>query len=201
MSKTNYTNEELFAALRGTEAERNGALRWIYKQDKWRNSVYKKTFDKGGDEEDAAEIFQTSIATFARKMMNNEFEGRSSLLTFFIGIVKNNLKKQLAKKSKIQFEPDQYFDQEEDSNETEIIKQERSAEQKTVLRHLMSQLKQKCQRILQMYSLGYSMEDIAAEEGFERKESAKTAAYKCRKELRELITGNNDIYQQIQQWV
>ena len=199
MNENSYTNEELKIALRGSEVTQNEALRWIYNQEKWRKSVYKLVLDMGGDLTHAKDVFQEGMAIFARKVMQGEYKAESTLLTYFVGICRYCSLRKLKKSIHNSQQVSQLPDKEIDSPEDEFIHRERSKEQKKVMRYLMSQLKEKCQRILTMYSLKYSMDEIASEMGYGKAQAAKNAALKCRKRLRELIVSNESVYQKVQE--
>lgn len=199
MNENRYTNEELKMALRASELTQNEALRWIYQHEKWRRSVDKLVLNMGGDLANAKDVFQEGIAIFARKVMQGEFKGDSALLTYFIGICRNCSLRKFQKGTNTSEDISKLADKGIDSPEDVFITRERSKEQKKIMRFLMGQLKEKCQRVLTMYSLKYSMDEIANEMGYGKAQAAKNAALKCRNKLREMIVSNESIYQKVQE--
>ena len=194
-----YTNEALKEALLISETTQNEALRWIYQQEKWRKSVDKMVMGMGGDLDQSEDVFQEGIAIFARNIMQGRFNGESALLTYFVGICRFCYLRKIEQNKITSVEMTHHEDKEVDGPEVSMIKQERSESQSKMMRYLLGELKDKCRKILKMYSLKYSMEEIANEMGFEKAQSAKNATMKCRKKLRELIVSNKTIYQKVQE--
>lgn len=192
-----YTNEELKKALITSETTQNKALRWIYQQEKWRKSVDKMVFGMGGNITQSADVFQEGIAVFARKIMQGKFNEESSLFTFFIGICKNCSLRKIKKKNMTNISKREEIKMY--NPEAKLIEKECSEELEKMMHYLLGQLKEKCRKILKMYSLKYPMEEIASEMGFKKEQSAKNAAFKCRKKLRNLIVSDKKIYQKIQE--
>lgn len=56
-------------------------------------------------------------------------------------------------------------------------------EQKQILDKLLSNLGEKCQKILELWKLSYSMEEIAEQAGLENAGIARRQKYKCYKKL------------------
>jgi RNA polymerase sigma factor (sigma-70 family) len=202
MSKRNYTNEQLAIALRQPGLPQNQALDWIYQQEKWRLSVLKYVTRNGGDANDAEEVFQIAIAIFAKNLMKGTFQEKSSLLTYFLSICKFcHLRWLRSKKSQNIQDSEEVLINQPAPEDPQYDEKQRTEAQRNLLRQLTGKLKENCQKILKLYSLNYSMEDIAFEMKLERTQSAKTATMRCREKLRALILADEFIYNKVKTWV
>ena len=68
-------------------------------------------------------------------------------------------------------------------------------ERKTVLNRLLQELGERCQQILELWKLSYSMEEIAVSLGFSSSDMARKAKYRCHVSLLEIIRKNPHVEQ------
>jgi len=77
--------------------------------------------------------------------------------------------------------------QEEVASVEEAVIQE---EKKKYLAQAIAKIGERCRRILKLYGLNYSMDEIAQELGLKNAEMAKKATYRCRNRLRDFLDSN-----------
>src|SRR5262245_60376196 len=85
---TEWTDEMLKAAILGSEAQRETVFSYLYRKSGWQQWVIRYVKADGGDTEDGHEVFQESIIWFDQNIRWGRFEGKSTLQTYFYGIVK-----------------------------------------------------------------------------------------------------------------
>jgi RNA polymerase sigma factor (sigma-70 family) len=120
-----------------------------------------------------------------RRLMSGEFRQDAKLSTFFIGIARQYWYDQVRKKNhrseKLQRFP-LPVEQEPAPDQTLI-----DTERKAALQEAIALLGEVCQRVLGLWMLDLSSEEIAREAGFGNADVAKTKAWKCRQQLAEII--------------
>lgn len=170
----------------GDMAKRNFALYQFYINEviqNWMASSERNNPSLSGYMED---IFQEALVIFDRNIRENRFEGRSSLTTYLISILKwKVLGHQRQEKKVTEFVPEHVQDITE-SEEFHII----SEEKKRTLEEALQQIDERCRELLTHYKLDYSMKEIAAIMGFSSPEMAKKQSYRCREKLRTVLTSN-----------
>lgn len=183
----NLNDEMLVQCIRGDDqAKRNYALYQFYINEviqNWMASCERNHPSLSGYIED---IFQEALIVFDRNIRENKFEGRSSLTTYLISILKwKVLGHQRQEKKVTEFAPEHVQDITE-SEEFHII----SDEKKRTLEEALQQIDERCRELLTHYKLDFSMKEIASVMGFSSPEMAKKQAYRCREKLRTVLTSN-----------
>jgi len=176
------TNDQLIleAILSGEERKRDWALYQFYSDPEIRGWVSSYISHHGGQDADAEDVFQDSIIILDRNIRNGKFEGKSTLKTYLLSIVKWSWLTSKRKKGyHDEFKPEFIYDIEE-SVEFELI----SEEKKMLVENAIDQVDERCQSLLRYYKLDYSMKEIMSKMGFSSPEMAKKQAYRCRERLR-----------------
>lgn len=187
MAKNQWSDEILVKAITGSEKERNNALQYIFTNLEWKSLAIRHVQEKGGNEQDGEDVFQETLILFDRNIREKRFKGESSLKTYFIAIVKWCWWGQFRKRHPHE-ELGQQHDKAQDSVEGRVIEDEK----KHFLRQALKQLGERCEKILELYQLHYSMEEIAMEVGLSSTALAKKEAYRCREKLKEFLDNNPD---------
>lgn len=135
--------------------------------------------------EDVEDIYQETLFIFIKNVQNDKFKGISSPKTYIIGIAKNLYLKHLKERQKThnlndsnRVEPVDYT-----TPETIYTKHESQLQ----LDGLLTQLDEYDKKILYMYMLRYSMQEIAKKMNYKNVQSAKNAVLRSRKKLQLLI--------------
>ena len=179
MPNTDWDDKKLQQAILGSTSERNNALHHIFTDLSWKSMAIKYVHSKGGNEQDGEDVFQEAIILFDRNIRQHRFKGDSSLQTYFFAIVKWYWWGQFRKR-RPQEEVTQLKEEQIEGPDAQLISQEK----KHYLREALKQLGNRCQQILELYQLHYSMQEIAVELKLSSAEMAKKEAYSCRKKLK-----------------
>jgi RNA polymerase sigma factor (sigma-70 family) len=170
----------------GSTQKRDSALHFFYSNPEVRSWVHSYIQSHGGQESDADDVFQDAIIVFDRNIREGKFQGKSSLKTYLLAIVKWTwLGHQRKKGFTIELQPEANYEL-EDSFDDDFMSKERS----TLIEAAIDHLDQRCQELLRHYKLDYSMKEIASMMSFSNPDMAKKQAYRCREKLRNYFLGN-----------
>jgi len=178
-------DKALIDAIRGSYEEREAAMRHIFKNLAWRDLVYNYLKQRDGAQ-DADDVFQQAIVAFDRNIRMGRYEGNSRLKTYFLSIAKRIWWKMLrARKPQLEFKPE-YEESTTESIEIQLIQRE----QKLYIAKVLSLLGDRCKKVLQLYQLDYSMEEIAKALVLSNANMAKKQAYRCRNKMKQFLENN-----------
>lgn len=184
MSNALNPDQTLLQQLCGTADERKFALQQIFRSNDLRTMTFSYILQHGGKEDDGNEVFQEAFLLFERAVRERRFEGKSSISTYFIGIVKwhwiNTLRKRNAVTS---LDPGMDFTDAADSVEASVIDDEK----RRLLNAVIAQMTERCKQLLRMWGLSMSPEEISKEAGFSGPDMAKKETYRCRTKLKEFF--------------
>jgi RNA polymerase sigma factor (sigma-70 family) len=178
---------ELIAAIRGSTAERDGALKYLYTQPILRSFVVKYVHEHGGAMDDAKDVFQETLIAFDKAVRLGSFQGKCSLNTFFMSIAKwqwvSNRRK---RKGYLEFKINEHDDS------VEVIEQNiLEVERVEIIQEILAKIGQRCKEILRLHKLeDCTMVEIAQKLGLSSPELAKKNAYECRKKFKQYVESN-----------
>ncbi len=141
---------------------------------------------RGGNEEDAQDVFQDSMIVLFRKLKDPEFVLTSQMGTFLFAIAKRVWLKQASRRVK---RPETVLDQEPlelaepQDIEAELVITERNR----FFREKLKELGDGCQKLLKLFFAGTSMVQIAEKMGFASDSYAKKRKFQCKQQLTKLI--------------
>lgn len=175
-----HKDQKIIELIRSGKHSR--AIEALYKHyPKIRSLIHKK----GGNEEDARDIFQEGLLILCKKAEHPDFVLTSSAGTFLYSVCRFLWKDELQKQNRALSMPDA-------GNllpETEDLVSEKRAKEME-FRHLdqvLAQIGEKCLKLLKMYYFErISMKEIAQSFGFSSDNSAKTQKYKCLERARKI---------------
>lgn len=190
-----YTDEELLAAIQGGNMnERNAAFKQLYMDQTINYKVKDYTSMYGRANADADDILQEGIILLDDLIRSGKFRAKSKVSTYLIGICRNIARAGSKKASRVvlrdQWNPDEEKDVAESPEDLVIIEEKNDQEQQRddILQQLLSQLTDKCKKVLNLYYfLSYNMAQIAEAQGLKNAHQAKKAAQRCRDSLRTKI--------------
>jgi len=185
MTKLQTTTENS-TLLAGISTGSPSVIRQIYTQ--YFDSIAQYILRNKGTIEDAKDIFQDAMMVIYEKTQHAEFELQYSLHTFLYTICRNLWLKKLRNKSNKEVSlPDNMELIAEDTFEEEILWRGKEA----LYREKFKQLGADCQRVLQLFLKGMSMEKIAKQMNFSSIGYAKKRKYKCKNKLLKSIQGDH----------
>jgi RNA polymerase sigma factor (sigma-70 family) len=153
-------------------------------------------YSKGGNEEDAADIFQETVLTLVEKVKNNQFRGDSSIKTFMISVAKNLWLHELRTRTRRNKREVNYMS----GADTEMVEDTDRIFTKAnrwVMKDIFSQVGDVCTQIL----TGYYYEDLSMRQllerfDYENEQVLRNRKSKCMKKLKELLLTNNNLLEQ-----
>lgn len=187
MQTKKWTDEMIIHALTGKdEAQYNLGLYHVMQNALWKKTVSGYVLQHGGNTEDVEDVFQEAVIAFERAVRKEIFKGESSLITFFVSIAKRKWWSIIKRRKPTEEIAPHHVEQEVESAEDYALKEEK----KHFLAQALSRIGERCKKILQLYQLDYSMEEIAAATGISSADMAKKEAYRCRVRLRQFFDDN-----------
>lgn len=185
------TDEQILQALLGNAQQREAIFAYLYRLSGWRAWVLRHVQQEGGDAPAGEDVFQETLILFDRNIREARFQGNSSLKTYFFGIAKQywfNRRRNIRPSSL----PPEY-DRPDNNHPEQLALQN---ERQTMINDILNLLGDHCKRVLGLYKLALSNEEIAAELGLSSPEMAKKYTYRCREKFRAFVLGRRDICEQ-----
>ena len=183
--KTAQLHRQWIEQIRKGGPELNQVMNKIYGESGIRDACMQYLIYKGASRMDAEDVFQEGIRSFLINARKEEFELTSNLKTYIIAICKYVWLGRLRKHSR-EFSSDDDHSQtmiEEDTPEEHLILEEK----KTKLQEVLSELGEKCKQVLGLWSLSYSMAEIAEKTGYKSDAVVRKKKHQCMKGLTELL--------------
>jgi RNA polymerase sigma factor (sigma-70 family) len=178
------TDADLIAAIQGTSQARKNALKNLFETGVWQQIVVRYVEQHGGSEQEGMDVFQDAMILFDRQIRANTFEQRGSLQTYFVGIAKWRwLYLQGQRKHALALDTQEHLTDTAQNPEYQVI----SEEKQVLLDAAIAQLGERCQKILGLYKLSYTMKEAADILGLSSPDLAKKQASECRKKLRDYL--------------
>lgn len=184
------TDEALIADIRSGGAARQKAIKEIYNWQNSQDKVIAFVKRNSGNEADGQDVYQEGIIALDRNIREGKFRGDSSLSLYLFATCRFVWMNQLRKNQRVNLEGDAIT---MDSPTTEtpeytFINKERQV----LLKKLLSTLGEKCQKILEMWQLSYSMTEIAAAMNLSSEKMARKSKYRCQQSLLKVIKENDN---------
>lgn len=179
---TEWTDEMLKTAILGVEAQRQAAFIYLYKEPGWREWVIRHVEKNGGDTNDGKDVFQETVIVFDRGIREKRFQGNVRLQTYFYGIAKWVWFNILRTRKRIMSIPE-ISELTGVDVEAMILGEER----KRAIFWIISQLSETCRKVLPLYLLSRTNEEIAKELGLSSPELAKKYNYRCREDFKKFV--------------
>jgi len=191
MQTINWTDAQILDAINSGGQTRQKALREIYGDNELKRKVILFVRSRSGNADDGQDMFHEGIIVLDRNIREGKFRGESPLKGYLYAICRFLWMNQWRKKAHTTLGADVVLANEPDEYTPEItlITQER----KDLLTHLLQQLGERCQKILELWKLSYSMEEIADSLGFSSADMARKAKYRCHVSLVELVRQNPEM--------
>ncbi|MCO6490749.1 MAG: sigma-70 family RNA polymerase sigma factor [Phaeodactylibacter sp.] len=182
-----YTDAQIVAMMQGNPGERDEAMKYFFTDPKLKNTVLKKILSKGGAEHDAQDAFQEGFKVFHRHLLRGNFQGRSSLSTYFIGICircwLDGRKKSFYQRTTLTDDEPTLDEEYRHTPEVELLSKER----KSRLKALLSLLGIRCREVILLGFQNYSGEEIKDRLNLTGEEMVRKIRYRCMTKLREKI--------------
>jgi RNA polymerase sigma factor (sigma-70 family) len=196
MKKIAFHNDsDLLAALQGSDSERGQALDHFFDNPRLLSWVLRHVRMQGGSEQDGKDVFEESFIIFERQVRTGHFRGESSLETWFHGIARWQwlaFRRKNRPSSDLETQPE--MTSEEQSPEKLFISEER----RVMLSGLMTQVGERCQKLLGLFQLNYSMREISEIMDFSSDQVAANEVHRCREKLKKIIQQHPEVLDALQ---
>lgn len=191
MNAVNYSDSEIVKAIKSGGSRRQDVIRFLYKQKDLKTKIIQFIQRNSGNLQDGQDMFHEGIIVMDRNIRQDKFKMDSSVNGYIFSICRFLWMNQIRKQGKTALTDDntRLDDVEEITPETQLF----SEEQKSMLRTLMSQLGERCQKILELWKLSYSMNEIAQELNFSSPAMARKNKYRCQKSLMDIVSQNPEL--------
>lgn len=138
----------------------------------------KMILSKGGNTEDAEDIFQEALIIFCRKAKEPGFELTAQLSTYLFSICRFLWKDELKRRKPLtSFDFETGFKQAEEKEIEELLERETRAK---LAEKVLNELGERCRELLLLfYKGGFKLKDIASKMGYNSESTAKNQKYKC----------------------
>ena len=186
------TDEQITRALLGSVPQREELFAYLYRSSGWREWVVRHVCQEGGDEAAGADVFQETLILFDRNIREGRFREGSSLQTYFLGIAKQYWFNRRRNIRPVSLPPE--YDRPSADNPEHIMLQN---ERQELIAQILQQMGDHCKKVLELYKLSLTNEEIARELGLSSPEMAKKYTYRCREKFRAFVLGRRDILEHL----
>ena len=164
--------------IEGVLKQDDKVLNWLY--DNYLQSVKSYVLQNSGSEEDVSDVFQDSIIALYTQISENTLNLTTDLKGYFFGIARNVWNAHLRKKQRT---TELKTDVEDEDDVDEI--------NKLILEKIVSRAFQKLrpdqQMVLNLFSEGFTYEDIAKKMNLKNETYARRKKYMCKEDLLDFI--------------
>ncbi len=166
------------------------AMRRYYQDSNCRSEVIHILKRSGANDVEAEDIFQDGIIAFILNVRKGAYRGEASVKTYVASICKNlyyNLKRRerAGSMTRGNVPPD-----DEDYMTPEFLYLEQ--ERKMYLDHILDHLGEKCKKVLSLWSMKYSMEEIAKHLNYKSAGMARKKKHLCIKALTKYLKDSDE---------
>lgn len=188
MKNKTWSEESLAEAIQQGGQGRQAAIKAIYDDKALKRMVISFVTKNRGNEADGQDIFHEGIIVMDRNIREGKFRGDASLKGYLYSICRLLWMNRYRKHANTDSVAEMPISTEADTHTPAVILE--TEERKAVLNALLGKLGERCQKILTLWKLSYSMEEIAEQLGFSSADMARKAKYRCHSSLMDIIKEN-----------
>ena len=182
---------DLAAAIRSGGSNREQALSSLYNVAGLFFRIKQMVTNHGGNEEDARDVFHEGIITLDRKIRQDEYEDRGTIESYLFGVCRFIWSNQQRKNKRVELKEDfTPYDQSTGENPLDTML---NNEGQNLVTTLFAQLGENCSKILSLWKLSYSMNEIAEEMGLPSGDNARKHKFRCYQKLLGLIDNSPEL--------
>ena len=169
--------------INGVRNQDDKILNWLY--DNYFQSIKNHVLSNSGSIEDVSDVFQDTIIALYNQITDDKLNLTTDLKGYFFGIARNVWSNQLRKKQKtIELEIDLPEDEEFEEQGDPILER--------IVSRVFQKLKPDQQMVLNLFSDGYSYEEIAVKMNLKNEVYARRKKYLCKEVLLELVKEDHE---------
>ena len=184
------SDSEILVCIRQGGRKENKAIRQMLEVNRGKVKGY--VLKNSGNSSDAETVLVEGVTAAVLNIRKGKFRGDSALSTYIFAICKSTWLK-MAKKNKRFADPK---DEDVIDEKGSPLDQFNDQEIKETVNSLLSRLGDACQKVLRMWSLHYSMAEIATELGYKNSQIAMNKKNKCLTKLKDMVrksSGKSDL--------
>ncbi len=162
----------------------------LYTDEQCRGQALSLLLRMGGREQDFEDIFQDGIAHLIMNIRKEKFKGESSIKTYLLSICKHlwmNKSRQQANRKTLLVSQPLASETSTDSPEDILLYQER----RQTLQVLLNKIGDPCRRILSLWSLSYSMDEISQLTDYKNAAVVRKKKHHCLQQLMMMVRGED----------
>ncbi len=186
-----YSDKEIILAIQEGGQQLEKMVTYLYSRKDLKDWVVHFVIRNQGSKEDAEDVFQEGISHFVMNVKNGKYQSKSTLKTYLISICKRLWYAIYHKAEKLATLKANMDSKEELTDSPEAITLYK--EQADLLKGILEQLGEKCQQILELWSLGYSMKEIAKKVGYKNENVVSKKKHNCQKKLTAFLKERPDL--------
>lgn len=179
----NYTDEEIIAAIQKGGHKLEQVMKQLYQNKAFFRPVELYIKQMLGSVQDAEDIFQDGIVHLIMNIRKGKYKGNSNLKTYFTGICKNlwlQKYRQTVNRNRILQNNISSVQRASDKSVMDILL---FKEKSTLIKHMLEDLGKACKSVLEMWSGGFAMKEIAQKVGYSSEGVARKKKHQCLKQL------------------
>lgn len=185
-----WTDAQIVAALQTGRPTAEAALKMLLKDNALRLSVRAQVLAMGGGEADVKDALSVALVIFDENVRAGKYDPeKSAVRTYIVSIARQWFYTRQRSDQRRATLHRRVFDENITDPESDVTNSQFNEVLDTVLGHLG----EKCRKILKLYSLDYSMAEIAESMAYKDQTIAKTETANCRKRMHKYLTDNPEL--------
>lgn len=194
-------DQSILEALRSNvNFQINAAMRHLCLNDKLKGAVRQQVRILGGDENDAKDVLNQALVAFLNHVEEGKYDPtRSAVSTYIVKIATQ----MYYTKRRSEHRRVAMHDRAMDDGNVDIVTNPEFEfnlqHQRELLDKLLISTGAKCRTLLQWYSHGYSMGEIAEKFDYKSHDSAKMAVRDCRKKLNTILSERPELLEELRE--
>ncbi len=165
--------------------KRQQAIATIYGDKQLKNQVIGFVRNNSGSSEEGVDIFHEGIIALDDNVRKDKYRGDGNIKGYLYSICRFLWLNKIKKNKRITYTEDSTKLDQVSIDTPESLSLE--DEQKQILNRLLAMLGEKCQQILELWKLSYSMEEIAEKVGLDNAGIARRQRYNCYQKLLSIV--------------
>ncbi|PCJ65171.1 MAG: hypothetical protein COA58_09920 [Bacteroidetes bacterium] len=178
------SDKELIVMINQGDAAMNKAIEYIL--DTQAPKIKGYILKKSGNLEEAEDALYEGIAAFIVNVKSKKFNGESTISTYLTSICKGIWFKKFQRMMVHKKWEDAELNKPQNLYEESVL----TKELKSGIDFLLSNLKDKCKEVLQLWSLSFNMTEIAEKLGYSNTQVVMNKKNLCLRELRKQLADN-----------
>jgi RNA polymerase sigma factor (sigma-70 family) len=178
---SNLSDQQIIDMICHSNSARNQAIEVIYHWDDLKLKIQGYVIQNGGSISEALEVYHEGIILLDRNIRNGRYQPSATLQAYLYSVCRFIWNNEWRKKKKISStDPSSRSDEADDTTPEVTFFQE---ERKLLLTKVLSLLDDSCRKILTLWKMSYSMDEIARSLNLSSGDMAKKYKYRCMKKL------------------